>query len=113
MEILYRLGRASVSDVRDQLRDPPSYSSVRTILRILEEKGHLHHEEEGRRFLYLPVVSREAARHSALAGIVHNFFDGSRAKLMAALLDDPDTEFSKHELDALARMIKQARSEGR
>jgi predicted transcriptional regulator len=90
MEVVYRLGRASVITVREKLPDPPGYSAVRALMRILEEKGHLRHEQEGRRYVYLPVISRETARGSVLQGILRNFFGGSRAKLVAALLDDPD-----------------------
>lgn len=113
MEIVYRLGRASVADVLDKLPDPPSYSAVRSLLRILEEKRHLRHEPDGRRFLYLPVVPRDKASNTALKGLLHNFFDGSRAKLITALFDDPESELTQPDLDVMTRMIDQARKEGR
>ena len=112
MEIIYRLGRASVTEVLENLADPPSYSAVRALLRILEEKGHLKHEQDGRRYLYSPVVSREKARGSALRGLLDNFFGGSHSKLMAALLDDPDEKPSEQELELIDRMIRRAREEG-
>ena len=112
MEIVYRLERASVNDVMAQMTDPPSYSAVRALLRILEDKGHLQHEQEGRRYLYSPVVPRERARGSALQGLLRNFFGGSRSKLVAALLDDPEEKPSPEELEVIARMITQARREG-
>ncbi|MCP4573641.1 MAG: BlaI/MecI/CopY family transcriptional regulator [bacterium] len=112
MEIIYRLGRASVSDVMEEMPDPPSYSAVRASLRILEEKGHLSHEQVGRRYMYLPVVAREKARGSVLRGLLENFFGGSRSKLVAALLDDPDGKPSEEELEVISRLIKAARREG-
>ncbi|MFH1844730.1 MAG: BlaI/MecI/CopY family transcriptional regulator [bacterium] len=113
MDIVYRLGRATVNDVLVNLPDPPGYSGVRAHLRILEQKGHLHHETDGARYIYSPRVSRERARKSALHNLLHNFFDGSREQLIATLLDSSATELADTELENLARLIDQARLEGR
>lgn len=113
MEIIYRLGQASAQEVLDNLEDPPSYSAVRAHLRILEEKKHLRHRQDGPRYVYLPTVSRERARRSALRGLLRNFFDNSHEEMMAALLDVSGSELSDGELKKLGRMIEQARKEGR
>lgn len=113
MEVLYRLGRATVQEVLANMEDPPSYSAVRAHLRILEEKKHIRHREEGPRYVFFPVVSRERARRSALQRLLHNFFGGSHEQLVQTLLEDPDADLSEAELDALRRMIEQARREGR
>src|SRR3954469_22757804 len=86
MDILYRRGRATAAEVMEELAGDPSYSTVRTQLRVLEEKGHVRHEEEGLRYVYLPVVARHTARRSALRHLVETFFDGSSEKAVAALL---------------------------
>lgn len=113
MEVVYRLGEATVADVQREIPDPPSYSAVRTFLRILEEKGHVRHKEVGPRYVYLPRVSREKARRSALRGLLRNFFDDSRESLVAELLDDEASRLSPEELDNLAGLIERARKEGR
>jgi predicted transcriptional regulator len=113
MEIIYRLGEASASDVLDNLDDPPSYSAVRAHLRILEEKKYLRHKKEGQRYLYRPRLSRQRARDSALKGLLRNFYEGSREQMIAALLDAPASELSEDELARLASMIEKARKEGR
>jgi len=113
MEIVYRLGRATASEVQDNLPDAPSYSAVRALLRVLEEKGHLRHQYDGPRYAYLPVVPRERARRSALRGLLRNFFENSHEQMIAALLDDPSSDISTEDLDRLARMIEKARKEGR
>lgn len=113
MEAVYRLGQASVADVRERLPEAPSYSAVRALLRILEEKGHLSHEESGRRYLYKPVVAHEEARNSALQRLLSTFFSGSKAELVATLLDDPNTKPSESELKLIDSMIRRARKEGR
>ncbi len=112
MEIVYRLGEATAAVVIENLTDPPSYSAVRTHLRILEDKGHLMHRQDGPRYVYLPTVPRSRARTSALRDLLRNFFDGSREQMIAALLDDP-AEISDEELERLSRMIDKARQEGR
>jgi BlaI family transcriptional regulator, penicillinase repressor len=113
MEVVYRLGRASVADVLAALPDPPSYTSVRTMLRLLEEKGHLRHREEGRRFVYLPVVAAGTARRSALKNLLATFFNGSVEKAVATLIESEAGRLSEQELDRLAKLIDQARKEGR
>jgi predicted transcriptional regulator len=106
---------AGPGDHIDQLADPPSYSTVRALLRVLEEKGHLRHEEDGPRYVFLPTVPRERARQSALRQILHTFFDGSTEQAVAALLDlsSARAKLSDAELDRLSRLIADARKEGR
>jgi predicted transcriptional regulator len=113
MEVVYRLGRATASEVRGELPDPPSYSAVRAMLKILEEKGHLDHAQEGIRHVYYPTVKHEDVRESAMRNVVRTFFAGSTAAAMAALLDSVDEPPSNEELDAFERMIQQAREAGR
>lgn len=113
MEVVYRLGRATASEVRGELPDPPSYSAVRAMLRILEEKGHLDHAQEGIRHVYFPTVAHEDVRESAMRNVVRTFFAGSTAAAMAALLDGADERPSDEELDAFEKMIQQAREAGR
>lgn len=113
LDTVYRLGRASVSDVRAELPDPPSYSAVRGMLNLLEEKGHLRHVQDGLRYLYLPVVSAADARRSAMAHVVRTFFGGSAADAASALFDLPDRNFSREELTQLSQLVKQALKEGR
>jgi predicted transcriptional regulator len=113
MDVVYRLGKASVSDVLDRLPDPPSYSAVRALMRILEEKGHLSHEQDGPRYVYLPTVPRDAAQASALSHMVRTFFGGSAEAAVAALLELPENGLSSGELDRLSRLIDEARGQGR
>jgi predicted transcriptional regulator len=113
MDIIYRLGEATVNDVLENMSDPPSYSAVRAFLRILEKKNYLRHKQDGPRYLYRPVVSREKVGQSVLNGLLKNFFDGSREKMITALLDAPSSELSEEELERLSKLIKQARKEGR
>ncbi|MBL8986123.1 MAG: BlaI/MecI/CopY family transcriptional regulator [Gemmatimonadales bacterium] len=112
MDIVYRLGRATANEVQAELTDPPSYSTVRALLRVLEDKGHLRHQQDGPRYVFVPTVPRERARVNALDQVVRTFFDGSAAQAMAALLDD-DRPLPKEELDRLAKLIADARKEGR
>lgn len=111
LDILYAKGPATAADVRAAMSDPPSYSAVRAMLRILEDKGHARHEQEGTRYVYLPMVPRERARRSALTRIVKTFFDGSAAQAAAALVDSGS--LSKDELEKLQTLIERARKEGR
>jgi len=111
LDILYARGSASAAEVREAMPDPPSYSAVRALLRILEEKGHAKHQTLGTRYVYLPLVPRENARHSALTRIVHTFFDGSAAQAAAALVDSGS--LSDEELTRLSALIDRARKEGR
>ncbi len=113
MEIIYRLGRASASDVEKDLDDAPSYSAVRAHLRILEEKGHLTHEQDGPRYVFLPTVSSDVAGESALRGLLRTFFGGSREQMVAALLDSAQRDLSEDELDRMAKLIDEARKDGR
>jgi predicted transcriptional regulator len=113
MEVIYRRGQATAAEVLEGMPDPPSYSAVRAMLRVLEEKGHLRHESRGPRYVFLPTVPREQARRSALRQLVQTFFDGSTEQTVAALLDLSDSQLSDAELDRLARLIHQARKEGR
>ncbi len=113
MEIAYRLGEVTVNDVLENLDDPPSYSAVRASLRVLVEKGHLKIRQDGPRYIYLPTISLNQARNSALRGLLRNFFGNSYEQMIATLLDDSADGPSHEELDTLARMIDQARKEGR
>ena len=113
MDVVYRLGKASVSDVLERLPDPPSYSAVRALMRILEEKGHLRHEQEGPRYLYAPTLPRDTAQQSALSHIVRTFFGGSTEAAVAALLELPEHGMSGDELERLSRLIEEARKQGR
>ncbi|WP_165071188.1 BlaI/MecI/CopY family transcriptional regulator [Paludisphaera rhizosphaerae] len=113
MDVVYRAGRATAAEVREALADPPSYSAVRAILRVLEEKGHLKHEQDGPRYVFLPTVPREKARRSALKRVVQTFFEGSTAQAVAALLGSPDAKLTEEDLDRIAGLIEQARKEGR
>jgi len=113
MDILYRLGRATAHEVLEHLPDPPSYSAVRALLRLLEERGHIRHVQEGQRYIYLPAVARGSAQKSALSHVVRTFFGGSVEQAIAALVDSSRTKLSREELDRLAPLIDDARKEGR
>jgi predicted transcriptional regulator len=113
METTYRLGRATVAEVRAALEDPPSYSAVRAMLRILEEKGHLRHVQEGPRYIYLPVVSGDRARRSILKDVVRRLFDNSTEKAVAALLESSSARMTDAELERLSDLIATARKQGR
>ena len=113
MDVVYRTGRATAAEVQEALPDPPSYSAVRAMLRILEEKGHLKHEQDGPRYVFLPTVPREKARRSALRQLVTTFFEGSTAQAVAALLGEPDAKLTEEDLEKLSRLIEQTRKEGR
>jgi predicted transcriptional regulator len=112
MDILYRRGRATANEVMADLTGDPSYSTVRTQLRVLEGKGHVRHEEEGLRYVYLPALPRHAARRSALRHLVDTFFDGSTEKIVGALLGGESARFSDEELDRIAGMVEKARKGG-
>ena len=111
IDILYTNGRATAAEVQAWLPEPPSYSAVRAMLRILEEKGHVRHEQDGPRYVYAPTVARDNAKRSALHHMLQTFFDGSAEKAISALLDDT-SGMSEAELDRLARLIEQARNSG-
>ena len=112
IDILYTQGRGTAAEVQAALPDPPSYSAVRAMLRILEEKGHVRHEQDGPRYVYLPTIARDNAQRSALRHILQTFFDGSAEQAISALLDDQSSRFSSAELDRLALMIDTARKSG-
>ena len=112
MDILFRLGRATAEEVMQELSGEPSYSTVRTQLRVLEQKGHVRHEEVGRKFVYMPVVRRQAVRKSALRHVVDTFFDGSVEKVLAALLGGDAARVSDEELKRILDMVEKARKEG-
>jgi BlaI family transcriptional regulator, penicillinase repressor len=109
VDVLYRLGSGTASEIRDQLPGAPSDSTVRTQLRVLEEKGHVRHEEHGLRFVYMPTVSRHVARKSALKHLVDTFFEGSSASVVATLLGSDAARLSDAELDRISELIKAAR----
>jgi predicted transcriptional regulator len=113
MDVLYRLGRGTVGEILEALPAAPSYSTVRTQLRVLETKGHVRHEELGLRYVYAPVVPRHAARRSALKHLVETFFDGSSAKVVVALLGADGAGLSDEELGRIADAVDQARKEPR
>ena len=112
MDILYTNGRATAAEVQSAMPEAPSYSAVRAMLRILEDKGHVRHEQDGPRYVYAPTVARENAKRSALKHMLHTFLDGSAEQAISALLDGSSTKLSEAELDRLQRLIQQARTTG-
>ena len=113
MDVLYRQGRATAGEVMEALSGTPNYSTVRTQLRVLEEKGHVRHEEHGLRYVYIPIVPRHSARKSALKHLVDTFFDGSNAKVVAALLGGEGSRLSEADLDRIADLVNNARRDPR
>ena len=113
MDILHRRGRATAHEVMDDLADPPSYSAVRTFLRLLEERGHVRHEQDGPRYVYTPTVARREAQRSALAHLVDTFFDGSVEDAVATLVESSKPKLSAQELDRIAAFVAKAKKEGR
>ena len=111
MDVLYKLERATVGQVLAKLADKPSYSTVRAQLRVLEEKGHVRHEEHGLRYVYIPAVPRDVARRSALRHLMETFFEGSTERVVAALLGGEISRMSSQELDRLSRLIAKSRKE--
>jgi BlaI family transcriptional regulator, penicillinase repressor len=112
IDILYAQSRATAAEVQAALPDPPSYSAVRAMLRILEEKGHVRHEQDGPRYVYVPTLARDNAKQSALKHVLTTFFEGSTEQAISALLGDKSAKLSDAELDRLARLIDQARKSG-
>ena len=112
MDILYQRGRATASEIHAEVPEPPTYSAVRAKLRVLEEKGHVRHEEEALRYVYLPTLPRETARRSALRHMVATFFEGSVEEAVAALLDLSAARLSKKDLDRISNLIEEAKKEG-
>lgn len=113
MDALYKLGEATVGEVMDLMPDPPSYSAVRATLRVLEEKGHVNHKQDGPRYLYLPTVPRDKAQSTALRHMVGTFFGGSVEQAVMALLSLPETKVSDSDLSKLADKVREAEKEGR
>lgn len=113
MDVLYQRGRATASEVLEDLPNRPSYSAVRAMLRVLEEKGHIRHEEQGLRYVFIPTVSRERAKRSAVRHLLMTFFNGSAEQAVAALLDEQASELSPEELERMAQLIEKARKEGK
>jgi len=113
MDVIWRRGRATVAEVRRDLADPPSYSAVRTLLGLLETKGHLRHESDGPRYVYLPTADREKEQRTVLRHMVRTFFDGSAERAVAALLDLTESKLTPEEIQRLRRLLEQARSQGR
>ncbi|HEY0081708.1 MAG TPA: BlaI/MecI/CopY family transcriptional regulator [Pyrinomonadaceae bacterium] len=113
MDIIYSRGQASATEVLENLPAPPSYSAVRALLRVLEEKGHLRHKQDGQRYVYSPTVARERVKRSALRRVLQTFFDDSAEDAIAALLDISQERLSDAELKRMENLIKQARREGR
>ncbi len=113
MDVLYRRGRATVAEILEALPDPPSYSAVRAMLRVLEEKKHIRHEEKDLKYVYLPVVPRDKARRSAVAHLLETFFDNSPEQAVATLLNVSARDLTDEDFDRLTALIEQARKEGR
>ena len=113
MNIIFARGQATATEVMEGMADPPSYSAVRATLRILEQKGHLRHQHDGTRYVYLPTVNREKVRLSALDQLLTTFFDGSAANVVATLIEKQRGKMTPDELDRLSNLIEQARKEGR
>lgn len=111
MDVLYRQGRASAAEVRGAIPDPPSYSAVRAMLRVLENKGHIRHEEQGLRYVWVPTLPRERAKRSALMHLLDTYFQGSPGLAAAALLDLYEAKLSNQELDQISELIEKARKE--
>jgi BlaI family penicillinase repressor len=112
LDVLYKSGRATAAEVQEAMPAAPSYSAVRTLLRILEDKGHVRHEQDGSRYVYLPIVARDAAKRSALRHLLNTFFEGSTTQAIAALLDEDSSRLSNADWDRLNAAIKRARKEG-
>jgi predicted transcriptional regulator len=113
MDIIYELNEATAAQVLERLPNPPSYSAVRALLRVLEEKGHLSHKQDGPRYVFVPTLPRDEARENALKHLVNTFFDGSPEKVVAALLDISDEKLSEDDYQRLSQLIEKARQEGR
>lgn len=113
MDIVYRLGQVTAQEVLDNLPDPPSYSAVRALLRLLEEKGYVRHQQDGPRYVFLPTLARAKAQKSALKQMLQTFFDDSTEQAVAALLDLSRNKLSPEELERLSKLIEAARKEGR
>jgi len=113
LEILIERGKASASEVRSAMTDAPSYSAVRTLLKVLEDKGHVRHRAEGLRYVYLPTIGRDKAKKNAVKHLLKTYFNGSPEQIVAALLDVSSTQLTREELERMAQMIEKAKQEGK
>ena len=113
MDVIYRRGQATAAEVLEGMPDPPSYSAVRAMLRVLEDKGHVKHQEEGMKYVYAPVVTAGKAKRSAVKHVLETFFDGSAEQAVAALLDVSSSKLTREELDRMAELIEKAKQEGK
>jgi predicted transcriptional regulator len=113
MDVLYQMGESTVGEVLDRIPDPPSYSAVRATLRVLEDKGHVTHKQDGPRYVYLPTVPQDTAKTAALTHVLGTFFNGSVEAAVMALLQMNETKLSSNDLDKLATRIREAEAEGR
>jgi len=113
MDILYRKGKASAAEIREDMADAPGYSAVRAMLRVLEEKGHVRHQEQGLKYVYAPAVAREKAKRSVVKHVLETFFNGSAELAVAALLDVSSGRLTRDELERMSEMIEKAKREGR
>jgi predicted transcriptional regulator len=113
MDVLYQRGKATAAEVQEGLPDPPSYSAVRALLRILEDKGHVRHEQDGARYVFTPRMHRDKAKRSAIRHLMETFFEGSPEQAVAALLDVSSSKLSEEELNRLAKLIDNAREENK
>ena len=113
MDALYKLERASAAEIREQIADPPTYTAVRTLLSILEDKGHVRHKSDGTRYIYEPAVAREQMGRRAVDSLLQTFFDNSVERAVSAMLTRKDANISREELERLSRLIEKAKREGR
>jgi BlaI family transcriptional regulator, penicillinase repressor len=113
MDVLYKRGKASAAEVREAIEDAPGYSAIRAMLRVLEEKGHVRHQAEGLKYVYVPTVNRDKAKRSAVKHLLDTFFSDSPDQVVAALLDVSSRRLTREELDRMAEMIERAKKEGR
>ncbi len=113
LDILYQRGKASATEVRDAMDEAPSNSAVRTLLRVLEEKGHVRRRAEGLKYVYAPAVAKEKAKRTAVRHLLDTYFDGSSEQIVAALLDVSSTALTREELDRMTAMIEKAKREGK
>jgi len=113
LDALYKLGKASAAEIREQIADPPSYTAIRTHLSILERKGHVRHASDGTRYIYEPLVAREQMGRRAIDSLLKTFFDNSVEQAVAAMLTRKDVEIPREDLERLSRLIEKAKKEGR
>ncbi len=112
MDVLFQRGQATAADIMENIPEPPGYSAVRAMLRVLEDKGHVRHEQDGPRYVFIPTVTRDKAKRSAMKHMLDTFFEGSTAQAVATLLDESGSKLSDDELERLSSLIDKARKEG-